>query len=77
MASPVDVIATCTVRIVGSLGDGSNSIGTGFLYAAQVTDAAGVNVPGQVVPMIVTNQHVVAGCGTIAVLVTIAPVAPR
>jgi Trypsin-like peptidase domain len=75
MAGPVDVISTCTVRIVGSRGGVSTSIGTGFLYAveAPALPSSSTDPTLRFVPLLVTNKHVVDGCDEISVQFTLAP----
>lgn len=75
MAGPVEVMTTCTVRIVGLLGGQPKSIGTGFLY---IVETPGLANPAsedgaRYVPLLVTNRHVVAGCDEISVQFTVAP----
>lgn len=75
MAGPVDVISTCTVRIVGSRGGQSKSIGTGFLYAveAPVLIGSSNDSTSRFVPLLVTNKHVIDGCDEISVRFTLVP----
>jgi hypothetical protein len=75
MVGPVDVISTCTVRIVGTRGGQSTSIGTGFLYAVEAppVPSSSNDATLRFVPLLVTNKHVVDGCDEISVQFTLAP----
>ncbi len=76
MVGPVEVVSTCTVRIVGLQGGRATSIGTGFLYAVEVPSQTASSAEGiaQFVPLLVTNKHVVNGCDEISIQLTLAPI---
>ncbi len=57
--SPSDQITYATVRIECTLADGSKTSGTGFFYQCLSDDKS-----GSLVPVIVTNKHVVKGAVT-------------
>lgn len=58
MALPTTILARCTARLqCGMRATGLTSTGTGFFYSAPIPDS-----PGDIVLMLVTNKHVVAGC---------------
>lgn len=76
MIGPVEVISTCTARIVGLRGGEATSVGTGFLYGIEVP-AEAVSAAGSVarfVPLLITNKHVVHGCDEINIQLTLAPI---
>jgi hypothetical protein len=72
MNGPIDAIATCTVRIVGSKLGANVSIGTGFLYAFSLTPPTEAEPYGRVLPAVITNKHVLQGCDTVHLRFTVA-----
>lgn len=54
--SPSELLMYATVRIVGKKPDGTQSIGTAFIFTFSTTKE------GVGIPVIVTNKHVVSGC---------------
>ena len=76
MAGPVDVISTCTVRIVGQRGGQATSIGTGFMYAVPENlplSNSPADTAARFVPLLITNKHVVNECDEISIQLTLAP----
>jgi hypothetical protein len=76
MTGPVQVVSTCTVRIVGMRGGQATSVGTGFLYAVEVPTptAPAAEAKARFVPLLVTNKHVVDGCDEISIQLTLVPI---
>jgi hypothetical protein len=66
--TPVDAMATCTVRIVAGSGVAPASVGTGFLYSIPIEDK-----PDHSITLLITNKHVLAGSEWVRLVLTAHP----
>lgn len=71
--TPIDLMATCTARILAGSDQAAASIGTGFFYGFP-SSATTTGAPDTLFPVLVTNKHVLNGCTRAQIVLTVAPV---
>jgi hypothetical protein len=69
MFQPVEIMATCTIRIEGTVGGVSHSVGTAFLFAVPLEE------PHRFLPALITNKHVLEGCDGVTFRVSVSSIA--
>lgn len=72
MHTPVNTMASCTVRIVGITGGVETSVGTGFFYGFALYTEDTPPQDAKFIPALITNKHVLDGCDQAQIVVTAA-----
>lgn len=72
MHTPVNTMASCTVRIVGIKDGVQTSVGTGFFYGFPLYTEDPPPPDAKFIPALITNKHVLDGCDQAQIVVTAA-----